>query len=266
MNTALSRTRKIAYAAMFIGIFVIVNRLLGLVQPAPIFSFNRLGISTPLILFASVFLGPGYGAIVGVAGDAIGWLLLGSWTGPFNVFLSIFYALLGILPWLAHRFLGKVLEKKYSLVAFVATLSALFVGFLLVLWVSDWYDACFTRWTVEPLIGKSVITAVSALTFSLTVVGVIWLGRKTKIGLHMGEIAWLALIAEVVTVVLKPLAFYAYCWAFLGTDISTAWGVSYGLLVIIAIIFSFTDIFITIAFLRLAMRASRSREVRHEPR
>ena len=259
MNHNLTRTQKVAFAAMILGVYVIATRLVGLIQPAPVFSFNRIGIGIPLIAFASIFLGPLYGVIVGVAGDALGWVFLGTWTGAFNVFLSVYYAIIGVVPWLLHRFLGKLLNGKHSAKAALVAVGVLFVAFMVVLWASDAFASGFARWNVDPILGKAVVSGVSAVSFGLTIAGLIVLEKRNARDDNLGEVVWMAIIIEAITIVLKPLAFYLYCWVFIGQDISVAWNISYGTLVLISILFSFVDVFITAAFLRLFLWIGRSR-------
>lgn len=247
----MSRTRKIAYAAMLLSIYVLSVRLLGLLQPGPIFSFNRLGIGTAIIMFTSLLLGPFYGALVGVAGDALGWVILGQWTGAFNVFLSVYYAIVGILPWLLVRFMGKLLRKKYSLLAFAIGFGLAFMVMAVLTWTPGVFDVCFARWNLDLMVCRTVITILAGVLALATIVGVLLIHRKSREDVPMGEVAWVSFAVELVTIFLKPLAFYLYCLAFLGADIDTAWNISYGTLVLLSILFSFPDIFVNIAFLRL---------------
>lgn len=251
MKQALSPTRKIAYAAMLIGVYVIASRLVGLAQPGPIFSFNRLGIGVATIIFASLFLGPVYGALVGIAGDALGWLLLGQWTGAFNIYISLFYGIIGVLPWLLQKVVGKLFGMRCSTIAFISVYTLVFSAFLLYFWISDAFDPSFVRWGLDVLWSKVFVTVLSAVLFALTMVSLFFLYRKKREGVEMGKIAWHCFAVEVVTIFLKPLAFYLYCLTFLGTNIETAWNVSYGTLVLLSFLFSFADIFINIVVLRL---------------
>lgn len=251
MNEPLSRTRKVAYAAMLLGIYVVATRLLGLAQAGPMFSFNRLGIGIATVMFASLLLGPGYGALVGVAGDALGWVLLGQWTGAFNVFLSVYYAVIGVLPWLVQKVAGKALNAKYSVPAFTITYSLVFSAFLLFFWLSDAFDPSFVQWGFNVFWSKVFVTVLASVLFVLTLLALFLLFRKKRSGMEMGQVCWHCFIVEAVTMFLKPFAFYLYCLVFLGTNIETAWHISYSTLVLLSFLFSFADLFINIVTLRL---------------
>ena len=251
MKQALTPTRKVAYAAMLIGVYIVSTRLLGLAQAGPMFSFNRLGIGVAVIIFASLFLGPGFGVLVGVAGDALGWVLLGQWTGAFNIYISLFYALIGVLPWLLQKAVGKYLNKRYSIPVFITLFSLIFAAFLLYFWLGTGFDSSFVKWGLDVFWSKVFVTVLSSVLFLLTLVALFFLMRRKREGVEIGAIAWHCLAVEVVTVFVKPLAFYLYCLTFLGTDIETAWRVSYATLLLLSFLFSFADILINIVALRL---------------
>lgn len=250
MRKSLSISHKIAFAAMLLAFNVITTRLLGLAQPAPIFSFNRLGVSSAITIFSSLFLGPLYGAVVGVAGDAIGWLILGQWTGTFNVFLSIYYALIGICPYFLMKLLGTRLDGKISLALLFATLSGLFIAMMCFLWLDQNLASRIESWNVNLLGARIFVSCLSgALFLALLAFLIVFLARRKTDG--VGTAYWSCLLVEVLAIFLKPFCFYLYCLAFLGTNIEVAWNVSYSMLVMLSCLFAFPDLIINIFFLRL---------------
>jgi hypothetical protein len=57
------------------------------------------------------------------------------------------------------------------------------------------------------------------------------------------EVALIVIIVEVfLMILLKPLAFYCNAWLYLGKSLEEAFGVSYSVLVLLSIMFSFVDI------------------------
>ena len=250
----ISPVKKVAYAAMILCFYIVSTRLLGLAQAGPIFSFNRLGIGTALIMYTSLALGPFYGALVGVAGDALGWVLLGQWTGAFNVFLSVYYALVGVLPWLLTKLLGGKLRGKVAIGSFFAAYAALFIAFLCLLWFTELFNGRAVKWGFEATGAKAFVTVLCSVFFVGSVLGLLLLQKKRKeLGDELGEISILCLAVELVTIFLKPLAFFLYCLVFLGERIDVAWGVSYSTLVMLAIVFAFVDLVINVAMLRLLL-------------
>ncbi len=255
MGKSLSISHKIAFAAMLLAFNVLATRLLGLAQPAPIFSFNRLGVSGAITIYASLFLGPLYGAVVGVAGDAIGWLILGQWTGTFNVFLSVYYALIGIVPYFLVKLFKERLDTKVSLGILFASLSGLFAAMLVFLWTNGNLAARIEGWNVNLLGARIFVTCLSAAFFIALLVFLALFGIKKK-DQHIGKIYWCCLLIELLSIFFKPLCFYLYCLVFLGTNIEQAWHVSYSMLVMLSCIFAFADIILNVVFLRLLLWVS----------
>ena len=255
MGKSLSISHKIAFAAMLLAFNVLATRLLGLAQPAPIFSFNRLGVSGAITIFSSLFLGPLFGAIVGVAGDAIGWLILGQWTGTFNVFLSVYYALIGILPYFLVKLFRNKLDSKVSIGLLFAFLAGLFSLMMVFLWTDAGLAYRIEGWNVNLLGARIFVSALSGAFFAALLVFLILFGIKKK-DQHIGKIYWCCLLVELLSIFFKPLCFYLYCLAFLGTDIESAWHVSYSMLVMLSCMFAFADIILNVFFLRLLMWVS----------
>ena len=250
MGKSLSISHKIAFAAMLLAFNVLVTRLLGLAQPGPIFSFNRLGVSGAIVIYSSLFLGPLFGAIVGVAGDAIGWLLLGQWTGTFNVYLSIYFALIGILPYFLVKVFKSHLDSKVSIGLLFATLIALFAAMQIFLWTDGNLASRIDGWNVNLLGARTFVTSLSGAFFIGLFVFLILFGLKKR-DKNIGKIYWCSLLVELLSIFFKPLCFYLYCLTFLGTNIEEAWHVSYSMLVMLSCLFAFADIILNVAFLRL---------------
>ena len=235
---------------MLLAFNVVATRLLGLAQPAPIFSFNRLGVSGAITIFASIFLGPLFGAVVGVGGDAIGWLILGQWTGAFNVFLSLYYALIGILPYFLVKLLGTHLDNKISIASLFACLSGLFVAMMCFLWLSPELASRINSWNVNLLGARIFVTSLAGVLFVLLLFFLILFTTKRKAE-GVGTLYWSCLLVELLSIFFKPLCFYLYCLVFLGANIESAWHVSYSMLVMLSSLFAIPDIILNVFFLRL---------------
>ena len=255
MGKSLSISHKIAFAAMLLAFNVLATRLLGLAQPAPIFSFNRLGVSGAITIYASLFLGPLFGAVVGVAGDAIGWLLLGQWTGTFNVFLSVYYALIGILPYFLVKLFKDKLDTKISLGILFVCLGGLFSAMMCFLWMNENLAFRIESWNVN-LLGARILISVLSSVFFVTLIVFFILFEIRKKDQHIRKIYWCALLVELLSIFFKPLCFYLYCLVFLGTNIEEAWHVSYSMLVMLSCLFAFADIILNVTFLRLLLWVS----------
>ena len=256
MGKTLSISHKIAFAAMLLAFNILATRLLGFVQPAPIFSFNRLGISSAITIFSSIFLGPVFGCVVGVGGDALGWLLMGQWTGTFNVFLSVYYALIGIVPYFMVRLFGKKLESKSSIIILLGLLSVLFISMLSFLWLDNSLCYRIESWNVNLLGARIFVTCLCSVLFAALIAFLIIFKKRRK-ATEVGMIYWTCAAVELLAIFAKPLAFYLFCLVFLGTDIENAWHVSYSMLVMLSCVFAIPDLIINVIGLRLLFWSSK---------
>ena len=260
MKTKLTPVQKIAFGGVLIVLNVLLTRLPGLAQVGPAFSFNRIGLGVGVVIFSSLTLGPGYGALVGVAGDALGWLVMGQFTGIFNFFLSIYFALVGVFPWLLGKLLGliKGSEKADRIVLPILYLS-LYATLVALLWGTTVFDGQFAKWNMEPISTKIVLTVVSFALAALTFVG-LWAAlryAKRRADRLSGipnpyRVGIICLLTEVFAILIKPLAFVLYCQLLLGQPISEAWHITYEGLILLNLLFGFADIPLNSLFVAFA--------------
>ena len=101
--------KQLTLSAMFIVLFVILNRFATLTIPAfGVNAFLRVGFSSIVIVMASLILGPIYGTVIGGIGDFIGAMIFP--IGAYFIGYTISYALIGLFPGLIMFFI-----KKYNL-------------------------------------------------------------------------------------------------------------------------------------------------------
>jgi len=250
MKAKLSTTQKMALAAMLLVVNILGTRLPGLLQPSQLFGFNRITFGPSIVIFSSLILGPLFGAVVGAGGDALGWLLLGTQTGPLNFFVTILYGLLGIVPWLLLLFTKRMrtLNKHpWSLYAVSLVLWCVFIVFL---YCSDVFDATFIKWNMDLLAAKITFGILSGVLLILMWVGLYFENRYyQKRILDFSsipspiEVAFIVMFSEIILMVfLKPLCFYLYYPLFYGISFEGQFHITYSVLVLLSIMFSFVDI------------------------
>lgn len=121
---------KISFSALFIALGIILSRFLSI---SYIFGlpFLKIGFTNSIVMFASFYLGPIYGFIVGTAVDVFGALLYP--IGPFNPLYTIAASLTGLMPFLIYRFISFTkLENKFPtiLTIILIALNAFVIAFM----------------------------------------------------------------------------------------------------------------------------------------
>ena len=247
MNLKIGRIQKIAYAGVLVGLTVLLNRLVGLAQVGPLFSFARIAPGTSIVIFASIVLGPFYGALVGVAGDALGWVLLGQWTGTFNFFLSIFYAIVGIVPYFLVRLVMPVSRKGLGKILFFSLTGLALFSAILAIWLAPGIRTLFTKAGFVIWIAQTVATVLVVLMGAAAFLAWFFLGKKYRDQKMLGEIDVDSIFSIVVTneilsALLKPIAFIAFYSLVLGQSFTELTGFDYLSLVLINALFATVNV------------------------
>ena len=240
---------KIVYTALLLGLNILLNRLVGMAQVGPLFSFARIAPGTSIVLFASILLGPFSGALVGVAGDALGWLILGQWTGTFNFFLSIYYAIIGICPYFVARFFVSPKTKGWAKFLIYPLAGALLAMSLLAIWFAPGIATLFGKAGFDLLVARIVATSIVVVLAGGSLLAY-WLLMKRYVGkqtpflgdLTLEAMLGVSLFNEILACLLKPLAFMAFYSLVLGQSFADATGFDYAALVVITGLFAMINV------------------------
>lgn len=167
---------KISYSALFIALGIILSRFLSISYLFGL-PFLKISFAPSVVMFASFYLGPIYGFIVGTAVDVLGALLYPM--GAFNPLYTIAASLTGLIPFLAYRVINatKVENKFPFILTIILTALNIFV-----IWFMATHDVIYSesgRKTYElyPRIkwGLSSTFVVLSIAF---VIGVIIIRKK----------------------------------------------------------------------------------------
>ncbi len=110
----MSQIYKICFAAILLALFIILSRALSIPYLFGL-PFLRVSIASSVVAFASFYLGPFYGFVVGTFGDIIGALAFPQ--GEFNILFTIASSLGGLLPYFIYRAFIKIkFEKKFPVI------------------------------------------------------------------------------------------------------------------------------------------------------
>lgn len=117
--------RQITLSALILSLTIICTRLLS-IQNIPIIPFVRISIGPALIIFASIFLGPIAGLIIGAASDILGIVLFPNALGySINPLFTVVYGLLGLLPFFIFKFAKMIKKNSINFAIITAILGSL---------------------------------------------------------------------------------------------------------------------------------------------
>ena len=121
---------KITFSAILIAIAVILSRFLSIPLTYIGIPYLKISLATGVIMFASFYLGPVYGAIVAFGEDLLGSLILQQ-GGSYNPLYSIAIVLGGITPFFIYKLVNLIkLENRFPLtLTIILTLVSSFITF-----------------------------------------------------------------------------------------------------------------------------------------
>lgn len=126
----LSLTKKICLSGILMALIVIFNKVLAINYIIP---FARISFgSIALIIFASIVLGPFYGAIIAGVADILGYFMFDMSSFGWFPQITMTYVLMGFLPFFVYKFV-KLFKKdkifmivEYSIFALILVLVIIF--------------------------------------------------------------------------------------------------------------------------------------------
>lgn len=166
----LSIVHKIALAGLFTALAAILNKVLAVNYLAAV-PFVRISFGGPaVIIFASILLGPLFGALVGGLSDVLGYLVFDMSAFPYAPWITLTYILLGFLAYYVFYVAKKIKNEKAMAITTYTTMGIIFVIASLLIIFSDklqifsaQYDLNLTLKIVLPL-GMLALLAVIILS------------------------------------------------------------------------------------------------------
>lgn len=172
----MSQVKKMTISALLISMIIILTRFLS-VQNIPILPFVRISLGPALIIFASLFLGPFYGAVVGAGSDILGIVLVPNQLGfGINPLITLVYGLLGIVPWAVFKLV------KYAKKPRIVEISAIIAAFLLFIFVTV-FNFCNDSFTLNGKvysfqIWQKILISVGAFLLTIGTVVALYFTKK----------------------------------------------------------------------------------------
>ena len=126
IKTNLNVIQKICLSGLFIALVTVLQKVVAInyLAFAP---FVRISLGGPaLIIFASVFLGPVYGMMIGIASDLLGYVIFDASGYPPFLQITAIYALLGFASYFIFSFVFSIKNRKL--------LSIVEIGVLALIW------------------------------------------------------------------------------------------------------------------------------------
>ena len=212
----LSLTLKICLTALFVALDVLAQKVFAInyLSFAP---FLRISFAGPcIIIFASIFLGPIYGCLVGGLADLLGYLVFDPKAYPLFFQITLIYSVLGLVAYFVFRLVALIQNKKVLLLIMVGFLTALYIGASLFLILNNELTLFSSTYKIETY-QKILIPAILLVLFVGLVLFIVLFDKKKseeEMTLSPIQIGFASLILEIFVMVVFGSLMKAWAFGF----------------------------------------------------
>lgn len=168
-NNSLSVVQKICMAGLLTALATVCQKVFA-INYIPVIPFLRISFGGPAtIIFASIFLGPIYGMVVGAGSDLLGYLIFDPKTMGFFPQITLIYLVLGFVPYFIYNFLMTKKTSKVMMILKYVVIALLYLGVVLFLCLNNEIKLYGSKYEMTALIricclvGMAVLTIISEL-------------------------------------------------------------------------------------------------------
>ena len=163
-KTNLTVIQKICLSGLFMALIVILQKVVA-VNYLAFAPFVRISFGGPaLIIFASVLLGPIYGALIGMGSDLLGYLIFDPRMYPPYLQITAIYTLLGFVAYFVFSLIFSFKNRKALLlieIIFMTIIWALVSSYI----IFNQQITLFSSTYAVPLLSKILIPAILGVMF-----------------------------------------------------------------------------------------------------
>lgn len=124
----LSLTQKICLTGLFTALATILQKVIAINYLAAL-PFFRISFGAPaIIVFASIFLGPLWGAAVGAFSDILGYFAFDASSFGFMPQITLIYLLLGFAAYFVYKLISKIKNDRTIFIIEIVFLLLTFIG------------------------------------------------------------------------------------------------------------------------------------------
>ena len=164
IKTNLTIIQKICLSGLIMALVIILQKVVAInyLAFAP---FVRISFGGPaLIIFASILLGPIYGALIGLGSDLIGYLIFDPRMYPPYLQITAIYTLLGFVAYFIFSFISSIKNRKALAIIEIIVLALIWAGVSAYVVFSNQITLFSSTYDV-PLLSKILIPTILGVMF-----------------------------------------------------------------------------------------------------
>ena len=165
LKTNLTVIQKICLSGLIMALVIILQKVVAInyLAFAP---FVRISLGGPaLIIFASVLLGPIYGALIGLGSDLLGYLIFDPRMYPPYLQITAIYTLLGLVAYFVFSFVFSIKNRKALTIIEIVVLSLIWAAVSAYVIFSNQITLFSSTYDV-PLLSKILIPSILGVMFT----------------------------------------------------------------------------------------------------
>ena len=177
IKTNIPVIQKICLTGLFIALSMILQKVIA-VNYIAAFPFIRLSFGGPaLIIFASVLLGPIYGAFVGMGSDLLGYFAFDIKAYPLYPQITAIYTLLGFVAYFVFSFVTSIKNRKLILGIEIVSLTIIWAAVSLFVVLNNEITVMSTTHQINTIV-KILIPSISGVVFiGLIIFSILFKGK-----------------------------------------------------------------------------------------
>ena len=145
----LSLVQKITLSGVLISLIIILQKVLA-INYIPVVPFVRISLGgCALLIFASIYLGPWYGLLIGISEDLLGYLIFDPKSMSFFPQITAIYALMGFGSYFIFVLFRQIKNKKLMFGIEVGSFIAVLIAVTLFLCLNDELTLYSSTYTIE---------------------------------------------------------------------------------------------------------------------
>ena len=219
LRNNLSTIQKITLSGLFIALITILQKVIAINYIAVV-PFVRISFGgCALLIFASIFLGPWYGLLIGAASDILGYFIFDPKTMGFFPQITAIYTLMGFSSYFIFILVRFIKNKKLMILTEYSVFTLLFIGLTLFITLSDTITLYSSTYTIE-LWQKITIPIILFILLSLLILINYFIDRyfrfkeDNRILFNVYQISFACFVIEVVVMILFGTLMKGFAFGF----------------------------------------------------
>lgn len=169
IKSNLSQVQKITLAGILISLIIILQKVLA-INYIPVVPFLRISLGgCALLIFASIFLGPWYGLLIGIAEDLLGYLIFDPKSMSFFPQITAIYGLMGFVSYFVFMLIRQIKNKKVMFIVEMLSFAAVLTAVTLFITLNNEITLYSSTYKVETWQKIAIPLILFALLAALTI-------------------------------------------------------------------------------------------------